>query len=143
MPKALDLCLATAAKVAPDGSVEEVQLYAFDVLALGGEDLRPLLLSMRKTNLARLLRGRPDGMFVAPFEAGEIGPDLFRAACRMGPEGLVSKRRVRRYSNGRSTDWIKVEEPDASGHVAGDSRYGQPFSETGRHLVSPAAVLTL
>jgi ATP-dependent DNA ligase len=109
MPKALDFCLATAAKVAPDGSVEEVQLYAFDVLALGGEDLRPLLLSMRKTNLARLLRGRPDGMFVAPFEAGEIGPDLFRAACRMGPEGLVSKRRVRRYSNGRSTDWIKVK----------------------------------
>src|SRR3954454_5190738 len=40
---------------------DEVQLYAFDVLALGGEDLRKLPLSMRKTNLARL-RGRPDGM---------------------------------------------------------------------------------
>lgn len=88
---------------------EEVQLYAFDVLALGGEDLRPLPLSMRKTNLARLLRGRPDGMFVAPFEAGEIGPDLFRAACRMGLEGLVSKRRDRRYAAGRSKDWIKVK----------------------------------
>ncbi|WP_439363065.1 RNA ligase family protein [Bradyrhizobium sp. DASA03005] len=88
---------------------EEVQLYAFDVLALGGEDLRPLPLSMRKTNLARLLRGRPDGMFVAPFEAGEMGPDLFRAACRMGLEGLVSKRRDRRYAAGRSKDWIKVK----------------------------------
>lgn len=42
----------------------EVQLYAFDVIALGGEDLRPLPLTMRKTNLARLLRGRPEGMFV-------------------------------------------------------------------------------
>ncbi|MEH2492886.1 ATP-dependent DNA ligase [Bradyrhizobium sp. AZCC 2230] len=87
----------------------EVQLYAFDVLALGGEDLRPLPLAMRKTNLARLLRGRPDGIFIAPFEAGEIGPDLFRKACEMGLEGLVSKRRDRRYGAGRSKDWIKVK----------------------------------
>ncbi|TFV34637.1 DNA ligase [Bradyrhizobium frederickii] len=88
---------------------EEVQLYAFDVLALGGEDLRPLPLSMRKSNLARLLRGRPEGMFVAPFEAGEIGPELFGAACRMGLEGLVSKRRDRRYVAGRTREWIKVK----------------------------------
>jgi bifunctional non-homologous end joining protein LigD len=57
-----------------------VQLYAFDILALDGDDLRRLPLSMRKTNLARLLARRPDGIFVAPFEQGEIGPDLFRAA---------------------------------------------------------------
>ena len=31
----------------------------------------------------------PDGIFVAPFEQGEIGPDLFRAACDMGLEGMV------------------------------------------------------
>ena len=31
----------------------QVQLYAFDILALNGEDLRKLPLSMRKTNLAR------------------------------------------------------------------------------------------
>src|ERR1700676_1042413 len=52
----------------------EVQLYAFDILALDGEDLRGPPLSMRKTNLARLLARRPDGIFVAPFEQGEIGP---------------------------------------------------------------------
>jgi bifunctional non-homologous end joining protein LigD len=34
-----------------------------------------------------------ESIFVAPFEQGEIGPDLFRAACGMGLEGLVSKRR--------------------------------------------------
>src|ERR1700756_2280090 len=62
---------------------EEVQLYAFDILALDGEDLRGLPLTLRKTNLARLLARRPDGIFVAPFEQGEIGPDLFRAACGM------------------------------------------------------------
>jgi bifunctional non-homologous end joining protein LigD len=72
----------------------EVQLYAFDIMALDGEDLRQLALSMRKTNLARLLARRPDGIFVAPFEQGEIGPDLFRAACNMGLEGLVSKRSI-------------------------------------------------
>lgn len=88
---------------------EEVQLYAFDVLALGGEDLRPLPLSMRKANLERLLRGRPDGMFVAPFEIGEIGPDLFRAACRMGLEGIVSKRPDRAYRGGRQNHWVKVK----------------------------------
>ena len=38
---------------------EEVQLCAFDVLAIDGDDLRRLPLSMRKTNLARLLRSRP------------------------------------------------------------------------------------
>ena len=73
----------------------EVQLYAFDIMALDGEDLRALPPSMRKTNLARLLARR--GIFVAPFEAGEIGPDLFRAACGMGLEGLVSKPRDRPY----------------------------------------------
>jgi ATP-dependent DNA ligase len=88
---------------------EEVQLYAFDILALDGDDLRRLPLSMRKTNLARLLARRPEGIFVAPFEQGEIGPDLFRAACDMGLEGLVSKRRDRPYQGGRSKYWVKVK----------------------------------
>jgi bifunctional non-homologous end joining protein LigD len=88
---------------------DEVQLYAFDILALNGEDLRKLPLGLRKTNLARLLARRPEGIFVSDFEQGEIGPDLFRAACNMGLEGLVSKRRDRPYRSGRSPDWIKVK----------------------------------
>jgi len=86
----------------------EVQLYAFDTLALDGDDLRDLPLTMRKTNLARLLARRPDGIFVAPFEQGEIGPDLFRAARNMRLEGMVSKRSDRPYRAGRSRDWLKV-----------------------------------
>jgi len=88
---------------------EEVQLYAFDILSLDGEDLRSLPLSLRKTNLARLLARRPHGIFVAPFGRGEIGPDLFRAACNMGLEGMVSKRVDRPYRAGRSKDWVKVK----------------------------------
>jgi bifunctional non-homologous end joining protein LigD len=87
---------------------EEVQLYAFDCLALGGEDLRDLPLGLRKTNLEQLLRGRPQGIFVAPFEQGEIGPSLFHAACRMNLEGLVSKHRLRRYRP-KMCDWVKVK----------------------------------
>jgi bifunctional non-homologous end joining protein LigD len=90
---------------------EEVQLYAFDCLALEGDDLRKLPLSMRKTNLARLLARRPDGIFVAPFEQGEIGPDLFRKACEFGLEGLVSKQRDRGYRAGTSPNWVKVKNP--------------------------------
>jgi ATP-dependent DNA ligase len=41
---------------------DEVQLYAFDVLALEGDDLRKLPLHLRKTNLQRLLARRADGI---------------------------------------------------------------------------------
>ena len=46
---------------------------------------------------------------LAPFEQGEIGPDLFRQVCKFGLEGLVSKRADRRYRGGRSPDWVKVK----------------------------------
>jgi bifunctional non-homologous end joining protein LigD len=88
---------------------DEVQLYAFDILALDGDDLRKLPLHLRKNQLARLLARRPEGIFVSDFEQGEIGPDLFRAACQMGLEGMVSKRRDSTYRAGRSPNWIKVK----------------------------------
>jgi ATP-dependent DNA ligase len=75
----------------------ELSIYSFDVLALGDDDLRALLLHLRKANLAQLLARRPD-------ERDEIGPDLFRAAFQMGLEGLVSKHRERRYRGGRLKD---------------------------------------
>jgi bifunctional non-homologous end joining protein LigD len=90
---------------------DEVQLYAFDAMMLDGDDLRRLPLSMRKTNLARLLTRRPDGIFIAPFEQGEIGRDLFRKACEFGLEGLVSKHRDRQYRAGTSPNWVKVKNP--------------------------------
>ena len=88
---------------------DEVQFYAFDILVEGGEDVRKLPLSMRKTNLARLLARRVDGIFLSDFEQGEIGPDLFWHACLMGLEGLVSKHRESPYRAGRSDRRIKVK----------------------------------
>jgi bifunctional non-homologous end joining protein LigD len=59
----------------------EVQLNAFAILALEGDDLRGLPLSLRKTNLARLLRSRSEGIFLAPFERGRSVP-----TCSATPE---------------------------------------------------------
>jgi bifunctional non-homologous end joining protein LigD len=87
---------------------EEAQLYAFDLVAMGGEDLRDAPLLDRKGKLDKLLRGRAQGIFVAPFERGEIGPDLFTAACRMRLEGIVSKHQQRRY-RARTCAWVKVK----------------------------------
>lgn len=76
---------------------------------MAGDDLRSLPLHLRKTNLERLLARRPDGITVAPFERGEIGRDLFRAACRLGLKGLVSKHRDRPYRGARQKHWAKVK----------------------------------
>ena len=57
------------------------------MLVSDGDDIRKLPLSLAR---------RVDGIHLAPFEQGEIGPDLFRHACLMGLEGLVSKHRVSR-----------------------------------------------
>jgi bifunctional non-homologous end joining protein LigD len=117
---------------------DQVQFCAFDVLAIDGEDIRDLPLSMRKTNLERLLRGRPDGIFINPFEIGAIGPDLFRAACGMGLEGLVSKHRERPYQAGRSSHWVKVKNP-ASAASEGSrlvQKIGVPFPGTAGRMIA-------
>jgi bifunctional non-homologous end joining protein LigD len=97
---------------------DEVQLYAFDALMLDGDDLRKLPLAMRKTNLARLLARRPEGIFVSDFEQGEIGTELFRKACEFGLEGLVSKHRNRAY-RWHITELGEGEESKASCHRTG------------------------
>ena len=80
---------------------DEVQFYSFDILVSDDEDVRSLPLSMRKAT------GAPGGR--SDFEQGEIGPDLFRHACLMGLEGMVSKHRESTYRSGRSDCWIKVK----------------------------------
>jgi bifunctional non-homologous end joining protein LigD len=91
------------------------QLYAFDILAGDGEDYRSQALVMRKASLARLLSRPVDGIFIAEYEQraeceqGEIGDILFRVACNMGLEGIVSKRLDRAYGVGRCKFWIKVK----------------------------------
>jgi bifunctional non-homologous end joining protein LigD len=37
---------------------------------------------------------------------------MFRHACRLGLEGIVSKRVDSRYKSGRCLSWVKVKNPD-------------------------------
>lgn len=84
----------------------EVQFCAFDILVEGDDDLRKLPLHLRKSSsLERLLARRCEGVFINPFERGEIGPDLFRAACRM-ELGLQAPRPTQAR---RSKHWLKVK----------------------------------
>jgi bifunctional non-homologous end joining protein LigD len=94
------------------GTVTEAMLYAFDLLELDGEDLRGLPLSDRKKRLARLLSGRRLGIVLSDH-IDEDGATIFRQACRMGLEGIVSKRLSAPYRSGPSRDWIKVKNPDS------------------------------
>lgn len=100
---------------------EEVQLCAFDILVEGDDDLRKLPLHLRKTALERLQARRPDGIFINPFEQGEIGPDLFEAACRMGLEGIEASRPA--LSGGPVEALAEDQEPRSSGGVEGDGGF--------------------
>jgi bifunctional non-homologous end joining protein LigD len=94
-------------------SLREVFLYAFDLLELDGHDLRREPWLDRRWKLARLLRGAGHGVQLSDHMEGTDGDAMFRHACAMGLEGIVAKRRDRRYRSGRSPDWIKVKNPDA------------------------------
>ena len=85
-------------------------LYAFDLLELDGEDLRPRPLGERKARLARLVDRRLTGI-VMNEHTDEDGATVFRHACKLGLEGIVSKRLTAPYRSGPSRDWIKVKNP--------------------------------
>jgi bifunctional non-homologous end joining protein LigD len=46
-------------------------------------------------------------------EHAEDGATIFAEACRMGLEGIVSKRLSAPYRSGRSRDWLKIKNPDS------------------------------
>ena len=90
----------------------DVFLYAFDLIELNGDDLRRDPLQVRKTTLASILaKTRPGIRFNEHIEGD--GPTVFAHACKMGLEGIVSKRKDSAYRSGRSPDWLKMKNPDA------------------------------
>ena len=94
------------------GTVSEAMLYGFDLLELDGEDLRGLPLGDRKKRLARLIGRRRVGIVLSQHTADD-GASIFLQACRMGLEGIVSKRLSAPYRSGPSRDWLKVKNPDS------------------------------
>jgi bifunctional non-homologous end joining protein LigD len=98
------------------GKVGEAILQAFDLLELNGQDFRPLSLGERKKRLARLLARVTPGIALCEHTdaAGEL---VFRQACAMGLEGIVSKRLAAPYRSGPSGDWIKIKNSDSPAMV--------------------------
>ena len=90
----------------------EAVLIAFDLIELDGEDLRRLPIEYRKRKLAKLVRGPHPGIVLNEiFEGG--GDVLFEHACKLGCEGIVSKRLGSSYRSGRSPHWLKIKNPKA------------------------------
>ncbi len=88
-------------------------IYAFDLIELDGEDLRSEPLTVRKATLASLLSRTGLGLRLNEHLEHEDGAEVFAHACRMGLEGIVSKRKDSRYSSGRSPHWLKSKNPNA------------------------------
>ena len=97
----------------------EAVLYAFDLIEHDGDDLRDLPLIERKRRLAKLLgRAKRRAIQFVEHLTGD-GPTVFEHVCRMGLEGIVSKRTDAPYRSGPSKDVAQVEEPGERGGAAG------------------------
>jgi bifunctional non-homologous end joining protein LigD len=94
---------------------DRVFLYAFDLLELGGIDLRIEPLEERRGRLQHLLgKVTAPGVQFNEHIAGN-GGTIFEHACRLGFEGIVSKHRGHPYRSGPSKSWLKVKNPKAPG----------------------------
>jgi bifunctional non-homologous end joining protein LigD len=86
---------------------------AFDLLYLDGYDLRGAPLIERKRALQDLLAKAPPKIhYVEHFEMDD-GEAVYRHACKLKLEGIVSKRKNSPYRSGRSPDWLKMKNANA------------------------------
>ncbi|MGO4619019.1 non-homologous end-joining DNA ligase [Ensifer sp. 2YAB10] len=86
----------------------EIIFYAFDLLYLDGRDLRSLPLSERRQLLEPIVAGRT-GVIRFSEEVHADGVEFFRAACELGLEGIIAKRRDKPYHSGRRPEWLKIK----------------------------------
>ena len=85
-------------------------LFAFDLIEHQGDDLRNAPLLDRKRQLGKLL-GRAKHAIRFNEHLAHDGATVFEHACRMGLEGIVSKRIDAPYRSGRSKTWLKSKNP--------------------------------
>jgi len=89
-----------------EGARHPLTYFAFDLLHLNGRNLRNLPLGERKALLAEVLPADPHLLRVSEHLESD-GPTIFRKACELHAEGIVSKRAAAKYCSGRSSDWLK------------------------------------
>lgn len=91
-----------------EGRTGRFVFYAFDLLYLDGYDLRALPLGERRKLLEQIVgTGATKVRYSSHFDAD--GAVVLKSACRLGLEGIVSKRLDAPYRSGRSRDWIKAK----------------------------------
>jgi bifunctional non-homologous end joining protein LigD len=81
-----------------------------DLIELNGDDMRRDPLEVRKATLRGMLAKAGPGTRFNEHIEGD-GPTVFAHACKMGLEGIVSKRKDSAYRSGRSPDWLKMKNP--------------------------------
>ncbi len=90
-----------------EGAAHPLTYYAFDLLHLDGHNLRNLPLERRKTILEGLIQEHgEDGLRYSSHIRAD-GSEMFRHACQMGAEGIVSKLATSTYRGERSRLWLK------------------------------------
>jgi bifunctional non-homologous end joining protein LigD len=91
-----------------EGAKNTLTYFAFDLLHLDGHNLRSLPLTQRKQLLHEVLSPvEVDGAIrISEHIAGEAA-QIFRRACELGTEGIISKRADDKYSSGRGGSWLK------------------------------------
>ena len=87
-------------------------LCAFDLLELDGADFRSRPLEQRKATLAELLHKVRDGIAFNRHFAGD-GAIIFKHACALGCQGIVSTQFGSPYRAGRVNHWRKIKNPAA------------------------------
>jgi ATP-dependent DNA ligase len=90
---------------------ENAVALAFDLL-LAGDDIRRQPLIERKKELRWVLRNARDGVQYVEHTEGD-GAKMFEAVCKLGLEGIVSKRPGSFYRSGPTKMWVKVRNPKA------------------------------
>jgi bifunctional non-homologous end joining protein LigD len=93
-----------------EGARRPLTYFAFDLLHLDGHNLRDLPLSERKRILEQMLQayGTSETVRLSEHIAGE-GASIFKKACELGTEGIVSKRADSKYTSRRAGSWLKVK----------------------------------
>jgi bifunctional non-homologous end joining protein LigD len=91
------------------GRTDRLLYYTFDLLYLDGFDLRASPLLERKRVLAQLLASADVGRILFSEHLDGKGPAIFKRACEMRLEGVISKRTDAPYRSGRGESWIKTK----------------------------------
>lgn len=97
-------------QMAFDGSnTADIVFFLFDAPYLDGYDLREVPLETRRAKLGEVLAQADSDAVRFSEEFGSDPDELVIAACKLGLEGVIGKRRTSRYVTRRSPDWIKLK----------------------------------